>query len=120
MSKSQAEYYQQHKDDDVEWGDPVPTPGIKRRRLASMISVRFSPDEARLVRAAAVGADESVSTFIRTATMRRLLRVVPTQTMSGPPSLTWNDLPVTRGGPTPADHADWKPGESLLERSSTA
>ena len=68
---SDAEYYQQHKDDEGEWGEPVRTPASARRRLASMISVRFSPEEARWVRKAAADASESVSNYIRTATLRR-------------------------------------------------
>jgi hypothetical protein len=120
MSETDAAHYQEHKDDEGEWGEPVRSPASARRRLASMISVRFSPDEARWVRAAAADADESVSNFIRTAALRRCLRTVPTPTVSGTPGVTWNDVPVTSGSVTPADDADYQPRSAyLLAESST-
>jgi hypothetical protein len=120
MSESHAEHYQKHKDDEGEWGEPTRSPASTRRRLASMISVRFHPDEARCVRVAAAEADESVSNFIRTAALRRCRRSVSTATVSGTPSVVaWADLPVTSGGPTPPDEADWQPDASLRTLSTT-
>ena len=120
MSEVDAEYYQTHKDDEGEWGEPVSPPTPERRRLASMISVRFRPEEAIRVRAAAAEADESVSNFIRTAALRRCLRGVPTPTVSGSRSiLPWADPPVTTGSPTPPDEAHWEPDASLLTLSTT-
>jgi hypothetical protein len=71
---SDAEYYQEHKDDESEWGETVRAPKGARRRLAAMISIRFSPSEVRLVRAAAAALGESVSTFIRQAALMRARR----------------------------------------------
>jgi hypothetical protein len=116
---SDAQYYQRHKDDEGEWGEPVRMPASARRRLASMISVRFSAEEARWVRKAAADAGESVSNYIRTATLRRSLRTVPTPTVSGA-SIMWDNRPLVSGNATrPSDEADWQPDESLLEASST-
>ena len=65
---SDADYYQAHKDDPAEWGDPQPAPKPSRR-LAAMISVRFTPDEEQAIRAAAAAAGQSVSGFIRAAAL---------------------------------------------------
>ena len=69
--EARAQYYQAHKDDDDEWGEPERQPASSKRRLASMISVRFSPDEAKMVRRAAESADESISQFVRKAALQR-------------------------------------------------
>jgi len=66
-----AEYYQAHKDEDEEWGEPERAPSSERRRLVSMVSVRFSPEEVAAVRAAAAVQGESVSNFIRQASLER-------------------------------------------------
>jgi hypothetical protein len=73
MSEAErAKYYQAHKDDEDEWGEPErPPSSFPKRRLASMISVRFSPDEARAIRQAAEAADESLSQFVRMAALQR-------------------------------------------------
>jgi hypothetical protein len=65
-----AGYYQGHKDDEDEWED-VPEPGRRSesRRLRAMVSVRFSPEEADSVRAAADAAGLSLSAFIRVAAL---------------------------------------------------
>ena len=42
----------------------------ERRRLASLVSVRFSPTEEALVRAAAAARGRSVSGFVREAALR--------------------------------------------------
>lgn len=41
------------------------------RKLASMISVRFEPDEAKRIREAAEHAEETLSTFVRMAALDR-------------------------------------------------
>lgn len=68
-----AEYYQTHKDDEGEWEDVgQPTPdATPKRRLAAMISTRFSPEEAARVRSAAELSGESLSSFVRTAVLQR-------------------------------------------------
>lgn len=69
MKERDADFYQSHKDDSQEWGDPQPR-RPERRRLASMISVRFSPEEAKLVRREAKARKTSVSNFIRVAALK--------------------------------------------------
>lgn len=71
MPEKDAEYYQEHRDDEEEWGEPL-EPRSERRRLASMISVRFTPEEAEQIRKAAAQADSSVSDFIRQSTLLAL------------------------------------------------
>ena len=69
-----AEYYQERKGDESQWGEAEQAPKAARRKLAAMISIRFSPGEARLVRAAAAALGESVSSFVREAALRRARR----------------------------------------------
>jgi hypothetical protein len=65
-------YYEAHKDDPDVWGEPEQAPAAApKRRLASMISVRFSPDEAAHVRQAAQAANESLSQFVRRAALQQ-------------------------------------------------
>lgn len=71
-----AEYYQAHKDDDEEWGAPERPHVSTSRRLASMISVRFSPEEAAAIRSEASALGKSVSTFVREAALSRCGRAV--------------------------------------------
>jgi hypothetical protein len=73
-----ATYFQEHKDDPGEWGPPEKAPSSERRRLASMISVRFSPEEAAAVRDAAASAGESLSNFVRQAALMRSAGASPT------------------------------------------
>jgi uncharacterized protein (DUF1778 family) len=70
MAEPDAEYYQAHKDDPEEWGEPESVEKPKNRRLAAMISVRFAPEEEAAVRQAAATRGESVSHFIRQAALR--------------------------------------------------
>jgi len=91
-----AEYYQAHKDEEEEReveAEPLPRP--ERRRLASMVSVRFSPEEVHRVRAAAEALEMSLSGFVRQAALeaaspgapseqRRLLVGSVTRTSGGP------------------------------------
>ncbi len=73
MSEAQdAAFYQQHRDDEQEWGDAVERPvrrRSERRRLAAMVSVRFSAEEASLIRLAATREGTSLSNFLRTAAL---------------------------------------------------
>jgi hypothetical protein len=75
-----AEYYQAHKDDPGEWGEPEPT-NAKKRRLASMISARFAPDEEELVRQAAAERGESVSKFVRESALSEARRQIAPRRM---------------------------------------
>jgi len=70
MAQQDAEYYQEHKDDPQEWGEAQPAPKSRRRRLVSMISVRFTPEEEQAVRRAAQEMGKSVSSFIRLAALK--------------------------------------------------
>jgi hypothetical protein len=70
MVQEDAEYYQAHKDDPREWGEPQPAPKSRRRRLVAMISVRFTPEEEQTVRRAAQETGKSVSNFIRQAALK--------------------------------------------------
>ena len=74
MPESDAAYYQAHKDDPDEWDDPTPPRRIPRRRLAAMISVRFTPAELELLRQAAGRRGESLSAFVRSAALGATFR----------------------------------------------
>ena len=125
--KARAKYYQAHKDDPDEWGKPERSPASAKRRLASMISVRFSPDEATTIRRAAEAVDESVSQFVRKATLQRCQHQRATvASVTG----TTQDIPpiqlhgfvgrtLTNGGPSSRAGSNWKPRIDLAE-SSTA
>jgi hypothetical protein len=69
MGQTDANYYQTHKDDPGEWGEPKPRAKPKTRRLAAMVSVRFTPEEEELLRAAATKRNESLSGFVRRAAL---------------------------------------------------
>lgn len=70
---SDADFYQEHRDDPDEWGEPEdPSERVERRRLAAMVSVRLSPDESALLRAAAAARQTSLSAFIRQAALAAL------------------------------------------------
>ena len=70
MGKRDADYYQAHKDEPEEWGEAEPAPKSRSRRLAAMISVRFTPEEEEIVREAALNVNESLSHFIRQAALK--------------------------------------------------
>jgi hypothetical protein len=74
---AQMALYASYEDEDS-WGEPERAPSAPKRRLASMISARFSPDEAAMIRQAAANAGESLSHFVRTAALER--------------SRTWRDM----------------------------
>lgn len=75
-SAGAAAYYQAHKDDQAEWGEPVVEEQGQSRRLASMISIRLTPDEADRVREAAAARGESLSQFVRESALRRTVELV--------------------------------------------
>jgi hypothetical protein len=61
-----ASHYQARKGNEDDWAaEPSPRPRSERRRLASMVSVRFSPEEAALVRRQAEAAGLSLSGYVR-------------------------------------------------------
>jgi hypothetical protein len=70
MADRDADYYQAHKDDPEEWGDPQSAEKPKKRRLAAMISVRFTPEEEEEIRRAAQSNGTSVSQFIRETALK--------------------------------------------------
>ncbi len=67
-----ASFYQEHKDDGDEWGKPESArrPPSEKRKLAAMVSVRFTPEEESAVRAAAKSHQLSLSRFIRECALR--------------------------------------------------
>jgi hypothetical protein len=70
--QERAAYYEAHRGDDAdEWDEPEPEPAKPRRRLASMISVRLTPEEVDAVREAARQSGTSVSAFMREAALAR-------------------------------------------------
>jgi len=90
-----GDYYEANRDDHEEWGDAVPTK--PRRKLASMISVRLSPEETQEIRRAAEESGLSVSAFLRDAAVRQA-RFINNVAPSGPSSLTSTvDLYVITG-----------------------
>src|SRR5688572_9503381 len=71
MSEAEvAAYYQEHKDDPDLWGEPI-APPVKRGRpsqgLRATITVRFTEEEAELIRRAARTSDASYSEVVRRA-----------------------------------------------------
>ena len=74
-AQGSAAYYQAHKDDDEEWGDAIQPPVAASRRLATMLSARFAPEEVESIRGAAEAEGSSLSNFIRLAALARAQRV---------------------------------------------
>src|SRR5829696_2193691 len=72
MVDRDADYYQAHKDDPEEWGEPKPSEMPRKRRLAAMISVRFTPEEEAEIRRVAQSKGNSVSQFIREMALREV------------------------------------------------
>lgn len=72
MSNMDASDYQERRGrDDEDWGEPLPPRGVNK--LDAMISVRFTSEEAELVRAAADAAGTSLSEFVRRSAMSSAL-----------------------------------------------
>jgi hypothetical protein len=63
-----AEFYERHKDDPEVWGEPVEAPMAKRHGgLGATITVRFSEEEAELLRSLAARLDMTYSELVRKA-----------------------------------------------------
>ena len=117
---SDAEYFQQHKDDEAEWDDADDEPqSIARsetRRLAAMISVRFAPNEVDLVRDAAASEGLSLSGFVRNAALRARFASDSTQSPPRDRELRGGhrrDSPAVRSnhvrpGRAPDNHLSWR------------
>jgi hypothetical protein len=95
-----TDYYEEHKDDPELWDEPLPAK--PRRRLASMISVRLSPEEVETIREVADGRSLSLSGFLRMAALKEArrgeVRTRPTAIVpawSVPTSLNVSDVAVT-------------------------
>ncbi len=104
MGQRDADYYQAHKDDPKEWGEPQPAPRSRSRRLAAMISVRFTPEEEEAVRQAALDTGQSVSHFIRQATLKEAgsrelhAEMVPLSALSTTSTTSLGETTETRTG----------------------
>ena len=70
MAEPDADYYQAHKDEPREWGEPRRPRKPRHRRLAAMISVRFTADEEEAIREPAAARGESLSRLVREAALR--------------------------------------------------
>jgi len=66
---SDAAYYQAHKDEAEEWGEPEQGAGGRRPRMGAMVSVRFTPDEVAQLRERAERQSKSLSEFVREAVL---------------------------------------------------
>ena len=66
-----ADYFQAHKNDLEEWGDPEPAPAFLRKRksrdLSMKITVRFTPAEGKLIRSEAARLNLPYSEIVRRA-----------------------------------------------------
>lgn len=63
-----AAYYREHKDDPDLWGEGEgPDVPRERKKLSATITVRFSPDEANLIRQVAQSKGLSYSDVVRAA-----------------------------------------------------
>src|SRR5207302_6739742 len=67
-----ANFYQTHKDDPDIWGDPEPAPSKRPRGRpgqgrSAMITVRFTPEEAAIIRREAEATETTYSEVIRRA-----------------------------------------------------
>jgi len=75
-----ADYFQEHKDDPAEWGDPEPAPEFVRKRksrdLSMKITGRFTPDEGALIRGEAARLKLPYSEVVRRA-VQHLVRPQP-------------------------------------------
>lgn len=66
--KHEAAFYQAHKDDAELWGEPKePAPAKRRQGLAATITVRFSAEEAELIRRLARDTNLTYSDIVRKA-----------------------------------------------------
>ncbi len=68
-----AAHHRSNKDDEGAWEEVEPVEAAEQKGLATTITVRFSAEDAELIRALAVKLDASYSDVIRRA-VRNLLR----------------------------------------------
>ena len=88
---SDADYYQGHKDDEAEWEDvPVRRRKADGRRLDVVVSVRFGPDDASLVRDAATAAGTNLSAYIRDAAVSSARGFRPVAQSVWPGLVSWD------------------------------
>lgn len=93
--KDDAEFYQQHKDDPNEWGDPEL--GEPAGRLDVVISVRLTSDQEDRLRAAADRSGLSLSKYLREAALRQTeIMIVPVAVSSS--TLSVNSSTIRVGG----------------------
>jgi len=62
-----AEYYDNHRDDPGIWGKGVRSAPRKERTLSATVTVRFSPEEAELIRHLAKERESTYSDIVRAA-----------------------------------------------------
>jgi len=87
MNNMDAADYQERKGRDAEdWGDPLPPKNTSK--LDTMISARFSADEAELVRSAADAAGTSLSEFVRRSAVSSALGYQTQVVISGYSTIT--------------------------------
>ncbi|HYJ33788.1 MAG TPA: hypothetical protein VE326_11265 [Candidatus Binatia bacterium] len=70
-----AEYYYEHRDDPDMWGEPVSS--REPERLDTVISLRFTSDEAASLREAAKSAGINVSALLRAAALKAITKEGP-------------------------------------------
>lgn len=82
-SEADAAEYQRRKHEDDDWGDFEDSASgggrSEKRRLASVVSVRFGPDEVALLRSVADDAGETLSSFVRQAALAAARGTYPTR-----------------------------------------
>lgn len=107
-------YYQAHKDDDTEWGDAVPAPEDARptRRLESVVSVRFSPQEVEDLRSAAGERGSSLSAFVREAALRAARIPADLATTVHPTAVDFRSTSLSEAGTSGSDNllTEWDAG----------
>jgi hypothetical protein len=70
VGKSDAAYYQSHKDNPEDWGPSEPA-RKPTQRLDGVISIRLSADEEAALRREAAKRNQTLSSFIRTAALEQ-------------------------------------------------
>ncbi len=68
--------YEERGSDAGDWAEPTRPANGRRSRLATMVSVRFSPEEVDRVRAGAEADGMTVSAYLRAAALARCTPVV--------------------------------------------
>lgn len=69
--EEEAAYYDAHRNDPNEWGDPVEAPiAAPKDGLAISVTVRFAPQDAEAIRRTAQRESKTYSDVVRTAVQR--------------------------------------------------